>query len=411
MKLNKKDYRRIYDKKEGGQLGVIGAAILIGFAIATFFLIWEMNRYVATVGWTGVVTEMHPDNLYPPLLRNGMPISEVVLGHGAKSLLYGAIWIQQHVVLRYIVNGLFLFFVLLVGIAYLYYDLFEQYLNTRLKTLLPRIVFGIILAYSSIWIIEALMVLGKATYVLFWNLPAPFNNWQNPAFITSISPHVRVPGDFMGLLNAIANGYLGFIWVFVIVMEVLSTLILIAVRDFLLALLLVVLPIASLLLIHPWTQRIGSRLWWLAVDLVFLPIIMIIPLALLGLVHNSISFTIAGLAITIGSIYLIAQEPFVLTGAGFTRAGSMLSVGLAGGQLGGSMITAQRVMPSAMMGAGRRLAPVGAEAIRGKLGGVTMGMGGAGGAAGAAGGAAKGGFGALGNAINNSASVLKGKKG
>ncbi len=388
-------------KKEEGMFGA-EALIMILFFIGIFLLVLFMNYFVANLAWSGVVTEMSPDHLYPDLLKNGLPNAVITVNHGSKSLFYGAMWLQENVVIRYIVNGLLLFIILMVGVAYLYYDLFEQYLNTRLKTFLPRIVFGTVLAYTGTWIIYALFVLAKGAYVLFWNLPPPFNNWQNPFFMTSLAPNVNMPYDFTGLISAIERGYLWMIWLFIIAGEALMLLVLVAIRDYLLAVLIVLLPIASLLLIHPWTQRIGSRLWWLAVDLVFLPIVMIIPLALLGLVHNSISFTIAGVAITIGAIYLIAQEPFVLTGAGFSRAGTMLTAGVAGGQLGGQMVVAQRLGPQTAMGIASRLQGTGmggmsklAMPLSQKGGAGGMGMGG--GAGGMAGGV-----------LNNAPQVLKG---
>ena len=117
--------------------------------------------------------------------------------------------------------------------------------------------------------------------------------------------------------------------------------------------------------------------------------------------HNSISFTIAGVAITIGAIYLIAQEPFVLTGAGFSRAGTMLTGGIVGGQFGGQMITAQTLGPQMLMSLASRLRL--GDKSKSKLmmplsqkGGVGgMGMGG--GAGGMAGGV-----------LNNAPQVLKG---
>lgn len=350
-----------YIGKEKGLLGEEALAWWL-LAIATFFLLFAMHHYIVVAGWTGVVTEMQPSHLYPPLLDNGYPWAEIEVGHGGRSLLHGAIWIQQNIVMRYFVNTLFIIILLLVGVAYLYHDLFEQFLNTRLRTFLPRIVFGLILAYTNIYIIEALMTLAKGGYVLLYNAPGPFKSWQRPDFLEWIIPEYAHAGTWWGgVLDWLAKGYLGFIWVFVVQLEVLSILLMVTIRDFLLAVILVLLPIASLLLIHPWTQRIGSRLWWLAIDLVFLPIVMIIPLMLLGLVRNSVSFTIAGLTIVIGSLYLIALEPFVLTGAGFSRAGTVLAGGLAGGQLGGSMFTAQERLGGGFQAGAQRLREVGVE--------------------------------------------------
>ena len=385
------------NKKEYGLFGS-DAVVIIIFSIATLLLLFFMNQYVARASWVGFVTEMHPDQLFPNLLKNGYPNAEVVTGDGAKSLFYGAIWLQEHIVLRYIVGGLFVFFLFLIGISYLYFDLFEQYLNTKLKTFLPRIVFAIILAVSSVWILQGLMYMSEGAYVLFWNLPSPFSDWKNSDFLAFIGlPQFHANG-FWGTLNILAHLYFAFIWIFIVVMEAVSLLILVAVRDYLFAILIVILPIASFLLVHPWTQKIGSRLWWLAVDLIFLPVVMIIPLSLMGLIHGSVSFMIAGITITIGSLYLIAQEPFVLSGAGFTRAGSVLTSGMQGGALGGSIVTAQGLIPRAMSG----LSGTTRDAL-GKIGNTSI--------SNLAGGG-KGGFtGKVAGAFNNFSSFLRGKGG
>ncbi len=331
--------RVVLNKKEEGQFGV--ATIL--FAIAAFILVIAINRGLVYYSWLGFVTNMKPDALYPSLLNSkGFPISEIVQNDGFRSILYGSIWLQQNIVMRYIVNVLFLLLLLFVGIAYLYFDLFERFLNTRLKEFIPRIVFGLILAYGGIYILEALMYFAKGGYVLFYDLPYPFKAWQDPGFLEGIGlPQLSSPegGMWGNLLSGLASHYIWFIWVFIAGSEAIILLVLVAVRDMLFGVVLVLLPIASLLLIHPWTERIGSRLWWLSIDLLFLPIVMIIPLSLMGLVHNSVSFTIAGLTITIGTLYLISREPMVLSGAGFTRGGEVLRGGVQGGMLGGSIIT------------------------------------------------------------------------
>ena len=331
--------RIVLNKKEEGQFGL--ATIL--FAIAAFILVIFINWELVHYSWLGFVTNMKPDALYPSLLNSkGFPISKIELNNGFKSILYGSIWLQQNIVMRYIVNVLFLLLLLFVGIAYLYFDLFERFLNTRLKEFIPRIVFGLILAYGGIYVLEALMYFAKGGYVLFYDLPHPFNAWQDPDFLAGIGlPQLTPKGSGMwsSLMGSLASNYIRFIWVFIAGSEAIILLVLVAVRDMLFGVVLVLLPIASLLLIHPWTERIGSRLWWLSIDLLFLPVVMIIPLALMGLVHNSVSFTIAGLTVTIGTLYLISREPMVLSGAGFTRGGEVLRGGVQGGMLGGSIIT------------------------------------------------------------------------
>ncbi len=141
----------------------------------------------------------------------------------------------------------------------------------------------------------------------------------------------------------------------------------VVVRDVLFAVLIVLLPIAAVLLLTPWTTSIGERLWFLAVDLVFLPFVMIIPLMLVGPVANHITFVIAGMVISVGAIYLLAKEPFILSGIGFGRAGEHLSRGITVGAGLMNMIAIKGAERAAITG-GSGGGAVGALALKGSLG-------------------------------------------
>ncbi len=338
---------------EEGQFGVESIMMYTLF-IVTLILIYAVNSQIVSMSWKGFITNMQPDYLYPPF--DG--------GYGTypgRNVISAAIYLQQNVVMKDIVNPLFLLILLLLGLAYIYSDIFEQYFG-KIKTLLPRVVFGLILAYASLYVLEALMILGKAGYLIFYNQPI-LNAWKNKDYIITVVPDVRVVSSSSpwAMVNEAANVYWHYLWVFIIMVEAISLLIFVAFRMVLLAVLIVLLPIASILLIHPWTQSIGSRLWWLAVSLVFIPIVMIIPLMLSTVVGNSVSFFIASLTAILGSIYLISKDPGVLGGVGFQKAGNLLTGGVVGGGATGNMLLSTA-----------KIAGGGAGKMAGKLyGGIT----------------------------------------
>ncbi len=326
----RKDFSKVFKKEEG--FGGEEAIVMAVMAVISLWLVYTVNTTIVNMSWKGFVSYMQPDYLYPPF--DG--------GYGSypgHNVISAAIYLQQNVVMKYIVNSLFFLILLFVGLAYIYSDLFEQHFG-KLKTMLPRVVFGLVLAYTSLYIVEALMIISKAGYLMFYNLSV-FNSWKQANYIMKVAPEIRLVSSNspFAQVNQVANMYWHYLWVFIIMAEALSLLVFVAFRMVLLAVLIVILPIASILLIHPWTQSIGSRLWWLAISLIFIPIVMIIPLMLSTVIGNSVAFFIASLTAILGSIYLLAKEPAMLSGAGFQKAGNLLTGGVVGGGAAGNMIT------------------------------------------------------------------------
>ncbi len=335
MKIIKKEGRNPLLKKEEGIFGTEALTLFILFIIS-LFLVYAVNSAIVEMSWKGFITNMQPSYLYPDF--DG--------GYGTypgKNVVSAAMYLEQNVVMKFIVNSLFFIILLFLGLAYIYSDLFEQHFG-KLKTMLPRVIFGLILAYTSLYIVEALMIMGKAGYLAFYNLPV-FNAWKHTDYLTTVAPEIRIVSQNspFATVNQVANIYWHYIWVFIIMAEAISLLVFVAFRMVLLAVLIVLLPIASILLIHPWTQSIGSRLWWLAIALIFLPIVMIIPLMLSTVVGNSVSFFVASLTAILGSIYLLVKEPFILSGLGFQRAGTLLTGGIIGGGVSGNLLAPSRV--------------------------------------------------------------------
>ena len=320
--------KKIYGEKEEGFLGV-ESFIWWGLGIlVTFFILWfviQLNYGVAGMAWKGFLNLMRPEHLFPDLLN--LPNYEKSNPTGISGMMSAAVYLNG-IILKDIVNGLVVLMFYLVGMVYLYSDLFEQYLG-KFKSAIPRIIIALILAYGSLYVIQFLMILGKYAYLVLYNIhTGSLGYWQDPNFFHNIGGNFTPPTAGIFGLDQVEKYFMKYIWSFLSVSFSIMLLMTVAVRDVALAVLIVLIPIASILLMTPWTQQIGSRLWWLTIDLIFLPFVMIIPLMLIGPVANRISFVIAGLVVSMGAIYLISKEPLMLRGIGFGEAGGHLSRGV-----------------------------------------------------------------------------------
>ena len=368
--------RVIYGEKEEGMFGVealLWWALGIVVTIVIFIFVIQLNYAIAGMAWQGFINLMRPENLFPDLLN--LPNYEANHPKGITGMMSGAVYLNG-IILKDIVNGLVILMLYLVGVVYLYSDIFEQYLG-RLKGIVPRVIIALILAYGSLYILQFLMILGKYAYMVLYNIhTGTLGAWNDPGFLTHIGVELTPPAVSIGPINLewVEKLFMYYIWSFLSVSFAIMLLMTIAVRYVALAVLIVLLPIASILLMTPWTQQIGSRLWWLTIDLIFLPFVMIIPLMLIGPVADRVSFVIAGLVVSVGSIYLIAKEPMMLSGMGFGRAGEHLSRGVNIGLGTGNALAGMSMTRATMTGMGE--VPGGGSL----KGGLTDAKGGAGGA-------------------------------
>ena len=315
--------------------GIFGTESIIWWAMAmattAFILIFVfiLNTYLATLSWDGFLYLMRPENLFPDLLNLPPYDQSNPAPTGLTGMMSGAVYLNG-IIMKYIVNGLVVIMFYLVGMIYLYSDLFEQFLG-RLKSIVPRAILSLILAYGSLYVIQALIIMGKYAYLVLYNVNVgQLGAWHSSDFITAggyLGNHFSGP-DNNQILGWVESLFVKYIWSYLGLSFALMLLMTVTVRDVLFAVLIVLAPIAGMLLLTPWTQQIGSRIWWLLIDLIFLPFVMIIPLMLTGPVNNHVSFVIAGLVVSMGSIYLLSKEPFMLRGIGFGEAGGHLSQGV-----------------------------------------------------------------------------------
>ena len=369
--------KKVYGRKEEGLFGAEALIWWVLGIVVTAFILWfviQLNYGVAEMAWKGFLNLMKPEHLFPDLLN--LPNYEQNNPHGISGMMSGAVYLNG-IILKDIVNGLVVLMFYLVGVVYLYADLFEQYLG-RLKSIVPRVVIALILAYGSLYVLQFLMILGKYAYMVLYNIHVgTLGYWQNPDFFKNIGGHFTPPTISLGPINLgwLEGFFMDYIWSFLSVSLSIMLLMTVAVRDIALAVLIVLVPIASILLMTPWTQQIGSRLWWLTIDLIFLPFVMIIPLMLIGPVANRISFVIAGLVVAMGSIYLISKEPLMLRGIGFGEAGGHLSRGVTMGVGMGNALAGMGATRGTMAGPGEGLpgggAPGGGGGLKGGISDTT----------------------------------------
>ena len=357
--------RVVWEKEEGlfGADSLVwwGIAIVTAFALAYFA--YSLNYQIAGMAWKGFLYLMRPSELFPNLLN--LPNYKDVSTTGIHGMMSAAIYLNS-VIVEKIVNALIVFMLWIVGLMYLYADLFESFFG-RLKSIIPRLIIALILAYGSIYVVNYLIMMGKYAYMVLYNINiGALGAWKQPTFYNYIKSQLQPPTTNI-TLAFLEKWLLKYIWSFLSVDFTLMLLMVVVVRDVLFAVLIVLLPIAAVLLLTPWTTSIGERLWFLAVDLVFLPFVMIIPLMLVGPVANHITFVIAGMVISVGAIYLLAKEPFILSGIGFGRAGEHLSRGLTVGAGLMNMIAIKGAERAAIAG-GSGGGAVGALALKGSLG-------------------------------------------
>ena len=357
--------RVVWEREEGlfGADSIVwwGIAIAVSAALTLFAMF--LNYQIADMAWKGFLYLMSPSELYPNLLN--LPNYKDVSTTGIHGMMSAAIYLNG-VIVEKIVNALVVFMLWIVGIMYLYADLFESFFG-RLKSIIPRLIIALILAYGSIYVVNYLIMMGKYAYMVLYNINiGALGAWKEPTFYNYIKSQLQPPTTAF-LVSTLEQFLLRYIWSFLSLDFTLMLLMVVVVRDVLFAVLIVLLPIAAVLLLTPWTTSIGERLWFLAVDLVFLPFVMIIPLMLVGPVANHITFVIAGMVISVGAIYLLAKEPFILSGIGFGRAGEHLSRGITVGAGLMNMIAIKGAERATITG-GSGGGAVGAVALKGSLG-------------------------------------------
>jgi hypothetical protein len=195
-----------------------------------------------------------------------------------------------------------------LGVALLY---FARTVTPRWRSLfeglVPRLVLAVVAANFAVPIGGAVLALAGAVYpvVTGWDGGA-WQHWQNLAG----------PGE---LRLSWDNGVVAFVLALVEFAAVFALVLAVGVRDALLAVLLVVLPLFTLVWPFRPLSGLARRAWLLFVELAFLPCVAVVPLELA--VHSPSAVMLVGyLGVAVASPFLLSMAGTNLVAFGFPSA-------------------------------------------------------------------------------------------
>ncbi len=200
-----------------------------------------------------------------------------------------------------------------VGLLYLLRAALPS-LARRWPDLAPRLVLGVLLANLAVPLAGAIFTFGSAVYPIFYNYGG--GAWQN--YYNLVGP--------AGLNIAWDNGLLALIGEIALLLLTLMLTYLVALRDALIGVLVVLLPLFTLLWPWPFAASLARRAWRLFVEMVFLPCFLIVPLAL-AVGSHSVVLVLALFGVALGMPALLASAGSGLAGALGAPAPSGLIVG------------------------------------------------------------------------------------
>jgi hypothetical protein len=287
--------------------GPIQLALFVIFSTATGVL-------AAIIGPTYdhlLVPELATGALYPPIGTGG--------GSG---FLSGAVGFSNYLVAA-LVDPAVVLVVLALGVLYLVRAVLGP-AAPRFDHLLPRLVVSVIVANATVPIAGAILGLGGAVYPVV----AGFDGgaWQQWVHL----------GGWGMYVYSWDNGALAFVVAFLLFSIVLLLVVAVAIRDALLAVLLVVLPIFTLLYPIPILSTLARRGWLWFLELTFLPCVVVIPLEL-AVGSTSIVLVVAYLTVALASPALLSMAGSALTSAGLPGASGAVTGGLQRGLLAASL--------------------------------------------------------------------------
>ncbi len=291
------------------------------------------------------VPEMQPAALYPPL--TGAAAHGSVFGNAAAFSGY---------LLTGIVDPAIALGAIGLGVAYLVRSVGGRW-ALSIDSFLVRLIVAVFGANFALPIAGGVLSVAGAAFPVFsgWDGGA-WQHWDNLA-----GP---------GLVSfSWSNGALAFILAFALFALVFLLALAIGVRDGLLAVLLVVLPLFTLLAPFPIASQLARRAWLLFVELAFLPCVLVIPLEL-AVGSPNIVLLLSLLTVALASPYLLSLSGQSLSGFGFPSAGTTVAYAtqrglssasyaganytapLAGGTAGGAVTSGGRSAGLALRSAG-----------------------------------------------------------
>ncbi len=249
------------------------------------------------------VPEMSASSLYPSLFPTGAPSN--YLSDAARFSTY---------VLANVVDPAVALVAIGIAVLYLARGVLARWAHL-FDGLLPRLVIAVVAANFSLPIAGAILDLAASTYPVFagWDGGA-WQSWVNLAGW----------GEFRYSWD---NGALAFVLSLVEFAIVFLLVLAVGLRDALLAVLLVLLPVFTLL----WPIRplagLARRAWFLFVELAFLPCVMVVPLELAVSSPNPVVL-VGYLGVALASPYLLSVAGTHLVAFGFPAAGGAIGGGV-----------------------------------------------------------------------------------
>lgn len=257
------------------------------------------------------------DNLLVPELRAGALYPSVFASGGDPSNYLATAANFSTYTLANVVDPAATLVALGVACLYLARPLVARW-SVTFDGLLPRLVLGVVGANFTVPIAGALLSVGGALYPVM-------AGWDGGAWHEWV--HLAGWGEVGFSWD---NGALAFLLSVVEFLTVFALVLAIGVRDALLAVLLVILPIFTLL----WPLRplstLARRAWLLFAELVFLPSVLVVPLELAVGSPNPI-LLVGYLSAAVASPFLLSLAGTQLVSLGFPGAGSTLGGGVARG--------------------------------------------------------------------------------
>jgi hypothetical protein len=278
---------------------VVQAILFALFAAGTAIL----NLVIQPTYDNLVVPELSAPSLFPSIAHPGANAGFLSTAVRFSEFILGNVVDPTIVLVFLVLGGLYLL------------RAFSARIGTRLEPLLPRLVIALLGANFTLPLAAAALDLGGATFRVMSSFDGgAWRHWAN-----------IVP--YGGAAFSWDNGVLAFVVTFALFAMVLALATVVALRDAMIAVLLVLLPIFTLLWALPPLESLARRGWTLFVELAFLPAVILIPLEL-AVRAPSVLLVLAYLSIAVGSPYLISISRTQLGGMGFPSAGGALTGGL-----------------------------------------------------------------------------------
>jgi|GEM_PF-4772658 hypothetical protein len=267
-----------------------------------------------TAALAAVLTPIY-DNLFVPEMAPGQVYAPLTGAGGG--LFPAASRLSSFLLVSLVDPFSVLVLVILGGLYLLRASLPERF--ARFEALAPRAVIGILLSNFVLPLAQVLWNLAAAVYPVLSTYEG--GAWEH---FSNIVPEG-------GLAFSWGNGALAFVLTLGMFILVLGLAFVVALRDALVATLLVLLPPLTLIWVLPPLASYAQQVWKLFAEMVFLPSLLLVPL-LLSVGAPSILLVYALFTIAVGMPHLISRAGASLVGSGFLTAG-----GWGGGELSGGV--------------------------------------------------------------------------